>query len=90
MGAHLFSRSTSAMTSSCGCACSVCVAPPQVAACIALQVVVGRLKHIGLTARLVDARNRGKRFRWHGKVSVAKGERGNGGLARSPPPHETL
>lgn len=33
-----------------------------------MQVVVGRLKHVSFTSGVVDARNRGKKYRWHGKV----------------------
>lgn len=34
-----------------------------------MQVVVGRLKHVSFTSGVVDARNRGKKYRWHGKVT---------------------
>ncbi|CAN0175152.1 unnamed protein product [Hapterophycus canaliculatus] len=35
-----------------------------------MQVVVGRLKHASFTSGVIDARNRGKRYRWHGKMGL--------------------
>lgn len=40
----------------------------QVLLAMILQVSVGRLKHISLMTGVIDARNRGKKFRWHGKA----------------------
>lgn len=37
-----------------------------------VQVAVGRRKHNSLTTGVIDARSRGKRYRWHGKVSCSK------------------
>ncbi|CAM9314487.1 unnamed protein product [Pylaiella littoralis] len=35
-----------------------------------MQVVVGRLKHVSFTSGVVDARNKGKKYRWHGKMGL--------------------
>ncbi|CAN0512522.1 unnamed protein product [Ectocarpus sp. 12 AP-2014] len=35
-----------------------------------MQVVVGRLKHMSFTSGVIDARNRGKKYRWHGKMGL--------------------